>query len=378
MSEKNQNTETILKIYGGIGTPVSDVFSSDFITAKQVSDFLDENKEAKNILVKINSNGGNVDDGFAIHDLLVDSGKNIETRVEGACYSIATIILLAGSKRTCHKNSDIIIHPPFIPPYSSTLAPGGNAEDLQKITDALKYEQDKIENFYIKKTKSKIEDLEPFMKSEAKITPDEAKKLGFITEILEPVKAVAFINKSNNNIMNNINNEVKETKSLIQKIMDKLNIKKEGVKNLDLKTADNTMLKIQTEGDTPKIGNVVVIEGKAVVDGEYLMPEGDKIVVEKGVISNIIPKENKTADEQMKADMENLKKENEELKKKVNENSGLQNEIKDLKDNITFINTFIESNYNPADRSFLKNPKVVENQNRLKDWKLKSTKKENN
>ena len=143
--------EAVLKIYGDIGEPdmMAEVFDvmDDTISAKIVSEFLDENKEADSILVRINSRGGDVQEGWNIHDLLINSGKKIKTIGEGKVYSIATIIFLAGAEREFMQNADGLIHNPFIPPY--TLADKYEADDLEAIAEGLKQEEEKILSFYV-------------------------------------------------------------------------------------------------------------------------------------------------------------------------------------------------------------------------------------
>ena len=60
--------------------------------------------KAKKAIVHINSPGGDVNEGFAMHDFLVASGKEIETIIEGQCASIATIVFLAGTTRKITEN----------------------------------------------------------------------------------------------------------------------------------------------------------------------------------------------------------------------------------------------------------------------------------
>jgi ATP-dependent Clp protease protease subunit len=59
----------------------------------------------------INSYGGDLDAGYAIHDYL-KTNKNSEVGVMGVCASSATLILLGASKRWGTKNSQFLIHNP--------------------------------------------------------------------------------------------------------------------------------------------------------------------------------------------------------------------------------------------------------------------------
>ena len=174
--------EAILKIYGDIG--------EEGINATYVSDFLEQNKSADNFIIKINSRGGDVQEGWTIHDLIVNSGKRIKTIGEGKIYSIATIIFLAGTEREIMKNADGLIHNPFIPEY--TLADSYGSDDLIKIADSLIQEEQKILDFYAERTGADKAKLAEYMKEDTKLSAEDMLSLGFATKIIEPVKAYAL------------------------------------------------------------------------------------------------------------------------------------------------------------------------------------------
>ncbi|GAG61745.1 unnamed protein product [marine sediment metagenome] len=89
----------------GIISPWQDKGSEEWgeVNIKQVTRQIQDNADAGKLIVHIHSPGGDVDEGFGIHDILVshgrDKGIEIETRIEGLCASIATVIFLAGSVR---------------------------------------------------------------------------------------------------------------------------------------------------------------------------------------------------------------------------------------------------------------------------------------
>ena len=71
----------------------------------------------KPITVYINSAGGNVTDGLAIHDVIrhvVDSGTEVTIVVQGMAYSMGSVVLQAASegKRLAYPHSWIMIHEP--------------------------------------------------------------------------------------------------------------------------------------------------------------------------------------------------------------------------------------------------------------------------
>src|SRR5258708_4706331 len=88
-------------------------------TARAVIEKLRElaNSSRKPITLYINSAGGNVTDGLAIHDVvqhLVSTGIEVTIVVEGMAYSMGSVVLQAASpgKRLSYPHSWIMIHEP--------------------------------------------------------------------------------------------------------------------------------------------------------------------------------------------------------------------------------------------------------------------------
>jgi ATP-dependent Clp protease protease subunit len=88
-------------------------------TAKSVIERLRElaNENARPITLYINSAGGNVTDGLAIHDAirhLVSTGIEVRVVVQGMAYSMGSIVLQAASpgRRLAFPHSWIMIHEP--------------------------------------------------------------------------------------------------------------------------------------------------------------------------------------------------------------------------------------------------------------------------
>lgn len=272
----SKNMESaVLKIYGDIGESEG---NPDNISAKSVNKFLDENEEAKELTVKINSRGGDVQEGWAIYDLLTNSGKKIKTIGEGKIYSIATILFLAGTEREIMKNADGLIHNPFIPPY--TLADQYESDDLLKIAEALKQEEAKILDFYVEKTGTSAEKLAEYMKEDTKLSAEDMLSLGFATKIIEPVKAFAYYKPINKFIMDE--NDVKTFGQKIDAILTKIQgLSRLPSKDQTLKDKDGKELKLEKESGGPAVGD------KATPDGTFVMADGKTIVIANGVITEI-------------------------------------------------------------------------------------------
>lgn len=280
-----------LKIYGDIGESMPDIFGlgdTNTISAKDVSTFLDANADATEIVVKINSRGGDVQEGWAIYDLLTTSGKTIKTIGEGKVYSIATIIFLAGSERSMMQNADGLIHNPFIPEY--TLSGAYESTDLAKMAEQLADEESKILDFYAMKTGTDKAKLADYMSKETKLSADDMVTLGFATKVIEPVKAYAiFKHLKTKNQMANESEKIKIMERFdalmlgdFAKAFSRLPAES---KNMELTDTTGNKLTVEKETGEPAVGDV------ASPDGTYVMDNGDTIVVTNGVIESITPAE---------------------------------------------------------------------------------------
>lgn len=166
---------------------------------------------ATSIDVHINSGGGFISEGFAIHDLLSIQGIPVNTIVEGTCGSIATIIAQApksqnkGGVRSMLQNSEYFIHNPMFMP---TGMDAYNVDDLKAITDDLKANEDKIVDFYAGVTGKSKTSLRNAMDEEKMLSSADAKSMGFIDEVVKTninaytrYQLVALLDKQKTNSM---------------------------------------------------------------------------------------------------------------------------------------------------------------------------------
>lgn len=139
--------------------------------------------DTSEIEVHINSGGGLVSEGFAIYDKLVSTGLPVTTIVEGMCGSIATVIAQAGKtgSRKMFQNSEYFIHNPL---WIPSAPDAHNADDLEKLTEELRKNEEKLLAFYAKTTGADTNVLSEKMKVETTLSSTEAKELGFIDEII--------------------------------------------------------------------------------------------------------------------------------------------------------------------------------------------------
>ena len=158
-------------IYGEIGTE---------IRSKEINEKI-RNTQG-NLLIRINSYGGDVFHAVAIHNALKSRG-NVEVQIDGICASAATIIALGGAKIMMPANARFMIHNP------TTLLMGYyDNEKMNRIVRGLQSVENAIINMYKQKTKLSEEELRELMKGETWMNAEEAKEKGFIDEIIEPVE----------------------------------------------------------------------------------------------------------------------------------------------------------------------------------------------
>lgn len=124
---------------------VYDVIGGYEMNGKKINQLLNEIKSDE-ILVRINSVGGSVFQGFSIYNTLANSDKHVICRVEGIAASIASIIALAGDEVEICDNAYMMIHNPSAGVY------GGEAEHLRKIADTLDKITETLIDIYEEKT----------------------------------------------------------------------------------------------------------------------------------------------------------------------------------------------------------------------------------
>jgi ATP-dependent Clp protease protease subunit len=133
---------------------------------------LDKVKDAKSIKLLLNSPGGSVFDGLAIHSMLAAYRDKLDIEVIGVAASIASIIALAGRKLTMAAGSFYMIHNPL------TIMMG-DAADLRKTADILDKMKGNFVEIYKTKSGKTDKDISDMMDSETWLTDKEAVEAGF-------------------------------------------------------------------------------------------------------------------------------------------------------------------------------------------------------
>lgn len=268
----------------------SDFFSEGF-SSKTLRDKLATAPTGTNELtVHINSGGGSVIEGFAIHDALVNTGFKVNTSVEGLCGSIATIVAQSnakGGKRTMNKNSEYFIHNPYWTPDSPTPM---EASDLVSLAESLQENENRIADFYASVTGKEVSFIKEKMASTASFTSQEAKDFGFVDEVIGEAKAfqkhlinssgkeyrfAAFVQNKNTNIMVDLKKMFSDFEAKIEGIL-KIKVKNETVKTsegvdvyFDAPLAVGSKVFVDESMTQPAPDGVHTVDGK-----EYIVANG--------------------------------------------------------------------------------------------------------
>lgn len=131
------------------------------------------------IVVRINSGGGDVFAANAIFTRLKDHAAKITVKIDGWAASAATIIAMAGDTIKIARNGVFMIHDPAMTVWDTF-----RAEDFEKMADELKVIKQSIVNTYSIKTGMGADDIAALMSEEKWWTGDEAVANGFCDELM--------------------------------------------------------------------------------------------------------------------------------------------------------------------------------------------------
>lgn len=124
-------TPAELMIYGRIG---GGGWFDEGISAADVATILREAGPGA-LNVRINSGGGDVFDGVAIHSLLARHAGTVTVTVDGLAASAASFIMLAGDRIVAARNAFVMIHDAMTMPYGNAATLRATADLLDKVSD---------------------------------------------------------------------------------------------------------------------------------------------------------------------------------------------------------------------------------------------------
>ena len=166
--ERSASGPLEIYIYDVIGWPFNDVEE----LVRKIADNRD-----REILLHINSPGGDVFDGMALYNGLRNHTQPVTTKIEGLAASMASVVALAGTSVQMHQNAMLMIHEP----WAFVL---GNQFELREIADLLGKLSANILHIYQRRTQSETQQLQEQMRDETWFSAEEAEEQGFLDQVI--------------------------------------------------------------------------------------------------------------------------------------------------------------------------------------------------
>lgn len=180
-----------LLIYGIIGD-----WLFDDVNPKEFKKELDDLGDVEEIRVFINSDGGDVFAGQAIHSMLKRHKAKVSVYIDGLAASIASVVAMAGDTVYMPKNAMMMIHNPW------TIALG-DANEFREMAEILDKVRESIIIAYQQKSDLDREEIIELLDAETWMSAEEAVEKGFADEIEETKKVAALFDRNNKKLIMN-------------------------------------------------------------------------------------------------------------------------------------------------------------------------------
>ena len=184
-------------LYGPIASQKS--WWEDRVTPAQFNQELAAIGDVEELVVRINSPGGDVFAAHAIYCRLRDIEAKITVKIDGWAASAATIVAMAGDVIQIPRNGVFMIHDPAMTVWDTY-----KAADFEKLAQELKVIKQSIVNTYAGRTKMKDEDIAAMMQEETWWTGDQAVEKGFCDSIMFEAEPQTVIENARKVIVNSV------------------------------------------------------------------------------------------------------------------------------------------------------------------------------
>ncbi len=157
---------------------------ASIITAQLL--FLESDNPKKDIWMYINSPGGVVTAGMAIHDTMQYIRPKVGTVCVGQAASMGSFLLAAGEPgmRVALQNARIMVHQP-------SGGSRGMASDIEIQAKEILRIRKRLNDLYAKYTGKSLKEIEKAMDRDTFLEADEAKAFGLVDEVFDKRPAVA-------------------------------------------------------------------------------------------------------------------------------------------------------------------------------------------
>lgn len=195
-NKAQEKVEAELFLYGDVvETKPRDFWTGEALEGDYIAqdEFVEDIRSLKtegvtDLTIHINSCGGSLYTGSAIHNLLKEMVDNVTVIIEGIAASAATVIAVAGDTVKMMKNGLFMIHEPSISGYLDNAT----AEDAEKLKAMLDAGAESAAVAYAEKTGMSVKALRKLMKAETWMTGEEALEKGFVDELIDGEVAMSM------------------------------------------------------------------------------------------------------------------------------------------------------------------------------------------
>jgi ATP-dependent Clp protease protease subunit len=165
--------ERIIFVTGGVEDHMASLITAQLL-------FLESENPKKDIFMYINSPGGVVTAGMAIHDTMKYIRPRVGTVCIGQAASMGAFLLAAGEPgmRIALTNARIMVHQP-------SGGAQGQATDIEIQAREILRIRSRMNELMAKYTKQPIEKIESAVERDKFMSADEAKEFGLIDEVFE-------------------------------------------------------------------------------------------------------------------------------------------------------------------------------------------------
>ena len=210
-----------LTLYGEIS---NETWWGDEVTPKEFKADLDKLGEIDTLNIYINSPGGDVFAGQAIHSMIKRHKAHKNVHVDGLAASIASVIAMAGDTIFMPKNAMMMIHNPW------TIGMG-NAAEFRKLAEDLDKIRESLIAAYEGHSALTRDEIISIMDAETWLTASECEEYGFCDVVQEEKQMAASIDKTllkryqnTPQAFLNLDKQVKEQDLIKQKLLVELEL----------------------------------------------------------------------------------------------------------------------------------------------------------
>jgi ATP-dependent Clp protease protease subunit len=168
-----QDGDNVINILDVIG---EDYWTGEGVTAKRISAALRSIGE-RDVIVRINSPGGDMFEGLAIYNMLREHKGEITVQTLGVAASAASIIAMAGDKVEIARAGFFMIH-------NAWILTAGNKNDMRAVADYLEPFDAAMADVYASRTGDTVKEIAKMMDAETWIGGTDAVSMGFADSLL--------------------------------------------------------------------------------------------------------------------------------------------------------------------------------------------------